>query len=115
ERGMSLLEFVNMHRSQVGELLEARQPIERRGMHTFAAQFLVECLGPFEMMQVYRMGASNAVSRLNRFLEGESKRIAQLLHDESAQLLASTYLELAGIERDRPASRIAKRLDTIRR
>jgi signal transduction histidine kinase len=114
ERGMGVVEFVHLHSGAVRDLLDDDQLTGPHASHAAADRFLLESLGTFQMLQVSRIDSNNALSRLNRFLESESQRIAQLLHDESAQMLATIYLELSGIERERPTKLVLKRVDAIR-
>lgn len=44
-----------------------------------------------------RREAARALHALNQRLEEEARRIAHALHDEAGQMLASVYLELAGV------------------
>lgn len=115
-----LLCLVNMHGEATRELL-GRQWAKTRPLLLAANQFLVESLAPFEMMQTDNRDSNSALRRLNLILEEEGKRIAHVLHDESAQMLASVYLELAEIERKKPSAdiiqivqRIKTHLDEVR-
>lgn len=115
-----LLCLVNMHGDATRELL-GRKWAKARPLLLAANQFLVESLAPFEMMQTGNRDSNSALRRLNHILEEEGKRIAHVLHDESAQMLASVYLELAEIERKKPPAdiiqivqRIKTHLDEVR-
>lgn len=111
---IELLCLVNMHGEATRELL-GRKRAKVRPLLLATNQFLVESLAPFEMMQTGNRDSNSALRRLNHILEEEGKRIARVLHDESAQMLASVYLELAEIEREKPSSgilQIVKRIKT---
>src|SRR5690606_38506679 len=85
-----------------------------------AGRFLIECLSPFEVLQLGNKEANAALRRLNQILEEEAKRIAHVLHDEAAQMLATVYLELSDLMREAPdtvgehVKRITSHLDTVR-
>ncbi len=122
--GFSMLQLINLHHHSVRTLLQ-EQP-EFRGTIfdklERTERFLVECLSPFEVLQLGNREAMEALKRLNAILEEEAKRIAHVLHDEAAQLLAAVYLELAELQHDAPASeavrtratRITGHLDQVR-
>lgn len=67
--------------------------------------FFIETLSPFEMVHRGQEEANASLRRVNQALEEEAQRIAQTLHDEAGQLLATAYLDLAEMERDLPESR----------
>ncbi len=117
---IELLHLVNMHGDATRELL-GKKWVKVRPLLLVANQFLVESLAPFEMIQTGNRDSNSALRRLNHILEEEGKRIAHVLHDESAQMLASVYLELAEIERKKPpvdiihiVHRIKTHLDEVR-
>jgi signal transduction histidine kinase len=56
--------------------------------------FLLESLSPFEMMHRGIRESNILLHRLNETLENEHKRVAQALHAEAGQLLASVHLAL---------------------
>lgn len=111
-QGAGLLDITSLHRGALTTLLsetaqtEARDP--RRTMAQMlervqnAARFLDEALSPFEVSRLSSKDPNTALRRLYEVLEEESKRIAHILHDESAQMLATAYLELAEIARESP-------------
>jgi signal transduction histidine kinase len=113
--GMGLLELVSIHHSAVLALTRDRPvPVASINRRLEAAgRFLVECLSPFEMLQIGNQETTAALRRLNEILETEARRIAHVLHDEAAQLLASVYLELAEILREAPPEPIRARVDKI--
>jgi signal transduction histidine kinase len=75
--------------------------------------FFAECLSPFEMAHLGFREANATLHRLNQALEGEAKRIAQMLHDDAGQLLTSVHLALKEISDDLPP-RARKRLQAAR-
>src|SRR5690606_13016696 len=75
---------------------------------------------PFEVSRLSSRDPNTALRRLYEVLEEESKRIAHILHDESAQMLATAYLELSEIARAVPGpvaekvQRVVTHLDEVR-
>lgn len=121
--GYNLLELVNLHYLAAAALLSEESAVTAiADKTTVAGKFLVEVLSPFEVLQISNHDANAALKRLNAILEEDAKRIAHILHDEAAQLLASVYLELAELVRDAPevlavrarADRITLQLDQVR-
>ena len=113
DSGVELLNLVNIHGETSRELI-GQKWTKSRPILLAANQFLVESLAPFEMMQTGHRDSNSALRRLNHILEEEGKRIAHVLHDESAQMLASVYLELAEIERKQPSSDVLQLVKRIR-
>ncbi len=112
DSGNGLLGLVNIHQEAATSLLREANgsgPEKLYGVH----RFLRESMAPFEMMQVGNQESNAALRRLNGILEDEAKRIAHILHDEAAQLLASVYLELAEIQREAPPTPIRRRVERI--
>lgn len=97
EAGLGALTLVNAHLEALRSLNVIAQDESLRRV-VQANQFLVECLSPFEMMHRAHIEANTALRRLNTALEDEARRIAHVLHDEAAQLLATVYLDLAEAE-----------------
>ena len=67
-----------------------------------AGDFFAECLSPFEMSHRGAQEGTRALRHLNEVLEGELRRIAQALHDEAGQLLASVHIAVADAASDLP-------------
>lgn len=117
--GKGLLEVVNMHQLATVATLNGQGDGVRETIGG-AGRFLIECLSPFEVLQLGNKEANAALRRLNQILEEEAKRIAHVLHDEAAQMLATVYLELSDMSRDAPdaimdhVKRITAHLDTVR-
>ncbi|MGH8161983.1 MAG: ATP-binding protein [Gammaproteobacteria bacterium] len=111
---IGLLQLVSIHQAAARKLLDdssfggINEFVEKSG------RFLLEALAPFEMMQIGHRDSNKALRRLNLILEQEAGRIAHALHDEAAQLLATTYLELAAIEREEPPKDIGDGIQRIR-
>ncbi len=86
--GAGLLDVVAIHQAALG-----RSPAAG-GASDGAFRCLSECLSPFEMSHRGSIEAAIGLKRLNETLENEAKRIAQALHDEAGQLLASVHIAL---------------------
>ncbi|MEX0899999.1 MAG: ATP-binding protein [Gammaproteobacteria bacterium] len=117
--GKGLLEVVSMHQLATVAALNGRAD----GVGDLvggAGRFLIESLSPYEVLQLGNRESNAALRRLNQILEEEAKRIAHVLHDEAAQMLATVYLELSDMMREAPESvhdhvrRITAHLDTVR-
>src|SRR6266571_4082251 len=67
-----------------------------------SADFLAECMSPYEMAQRGFQDAVRALRQLNETLEEEIKRIAYAVHDEAGQLLVAVHLALADMARELP-------------
>lgn len=112
DSGVGLLGLVNIHREAASALLSKANGDALRQFRD-AHHFLLESMAPFEMMQVGNQESNAALRRLNGILEEEAKRIAHILHDEAAQLLASVYLELAEILREVPPTPVRVHVEHI--
>jgi signal transduction histidine kinase len=66
------------------------------------AEFLAECLSPYEMAHRGFQDAVKALRQLNETLEEEIKRIAYAVHDDAGQLLVAVHLALDEVARDLP-------------
>lgn len=113
--GMGLLDLVNTHHVSLLGII-GDNPLPHAGTARrieLAGRFLVECLSPYQMVQLGNHETNAALRRLNRILEEEARRIAHVLHDEAAQLLASVYLELAEILREAPPVAVQDRVERI--
>src|SRR6266571_116528 len=67
-----------------------------------SADFLAECMSPYEMAHRGFQDAVRALRQLNETLEEEIKRIAYAVHDEAGQLLVAVHLALADVARELP-------------
>ena len=91
--GGGVLEMAEMHRLAL-QRLWAQSPPDDRLMWA-AGDFFAECLAPFEVSHRGCQEGARALRRLNEVLETELRRIAQVLHDEAGQLLASVHIAVA--------------------
>jgi signal transduction histidine kinase len=101
--GLGVLDVVTMHSSAVATALshEPDGNERERFLNTHTA-FFIEALSPFEMGHRAFRDANTVLRRMNDMLEGQAKRIANALHSEAGQLLASLHIELAEATRDLP-------------
>jgi signal transduction histidine kinase len=118
---MSILDLASTHHKVLALLMCEAKHLDSNVYFELGERFLIECLSSFEMLQTGNRETNAALRRLNEILESEARRIAHVLHDESAQLLAATYLELAEILNELPpepirirVNRITSHLDQVR-
>jgi len=92
----SLVEMASLHHQAVLALIRGAES-EKRQEELFraSAEFLAECLSPYEMAHRGFQDAVKALRQLNETLEEEIKRIAYAVHDEAGQLLVAVHLALA--------------------
>jgi signal transduction histidine kinase len=99
----SLMEVTSVHHQALEELLREEKDEKRRGALVRAgADFLSECLSPYEMAHRGFQDALQALRQVNETLEEEIKRIAYAVHDEAGQLLVAVHLALADVARELP-------------
>jgi len=99
----SLLELVSIHHQVLRELFQGSA--DRRSqthLVNASADFLSECVSPYEMAQRGFQDAVKALRQLNETLEEEIKRIAYSVHDEAGQLLVAVHLALANVAQGLP-------------
>ncbi|HMC82519.1 MAG TPA: ATP-binding protein [Candidatus Polarisedimenticolia bacterium] len=102
-KGVGILEIVAHHDKAVRAVLQDSGAPERILKVLAGAQsFLLECLSPYEMTHQTFRETQATWRKLNERLEGEAKRIAHALHDESGQLLATVHISLADVARALP-------------
>lgn len=99
QNGIGLLELADVHHQALDEVLDAfeNDTAQQRDISRAACRFLSEAISPFEVARLSSRQANDALIKLYDVFENEAKRIAHRLHDESAQMLAVVYLELADI------------------
>src|SRR5229473_2861871 len=92
----SLVEIASLHHQAVVALVcDAESEKRRAELLRSSAEFLAECLSPYEMAHRGFQDAVTALRQLNETLEEEIKRIAYAVHDEAGQLLVAVHLALA--------------------
>ena len=92
----SLVEMASLHHQAVLALVrDAGSEKRREELLRSSAEFLAECLSPYEMAHRGFQDAVKALRQLNETLEQEIKRIAYAVHDEAGQLLVAVHLALA--------------------
>jgi signal transduction histidine kinase len=104
--GLGVLDMATLHSCALAATL--KQPLadrERAQMLEALEKFFLETLSAFEMAHRGFWEANVVLRRLNEVLEGQAKRIAGQLHDESSQLLASVHFALADVAKKLPADR----------
>src|SRR5712664_3985099 len=99
----SLVEMASLHHHAVMVLVRGAETEKRReSLLRSSAEFLAECLSPYEMAHRGFQDAVKALRQLNETLEEEIKRIAYAVHDEAGQLLVAVHLALAEVARELP-------------
>jgi signal transduction histidine kinase len=105
----SLVEMASLHHQAVLALVcEAESGKHREKLLRASAEFLAECLSPYEMAHRGFQDAVKALRQLNETLEEEIKRIAYAVHDEAGQLLVAVHLALAEVAPELPAPQQAQ-------
>ncbi|HJU44081.1 MAG TPA: ATP-binding protein [Vicinamibacterales bacterium] len=104
--GLGVLDMATLHSCALATTLRQTLPDAER-MHVLEAleKFFLETLSPFEMAHRGFWETNIVLRRLNEVLEGQAKRIAGQLHNESSQLLATVHFALADVARHLPAER----------
>jgi signal transduction histidine kinase len=95
-----VLELAEIHHLALRRL-SAESPPDTRMLRA-AGEFFAECLSPFEMSHRSAQDGARALRHLNEVLEGELRRVAQVLHDEAGQLLASVHIAVADVASELP-------------
>ena len=105
----SLVEMASLHHQAVVDLVRDEESENRREkLLRSSAEFLAECLSPYEMAHRGFQDAVKALRQLNETLEEEIKRIAYAVHDEAGQLLIAVHLALAEVALELPAPQQAQ-------
>jgi signal transduction histidine kinase len=99
----SLVEIASLHHQAVLALVcDAESGKRGEELLRSSAEFLAECLSPYEMAHRGFQDAVKALRQLNETLEEEIKRIAYAVHDEAGQLLVAVHLALAEVALELP-------------
>jgi signal transduction histidine kinase len=105
----SLVEIASLHHQAVLALVcDAESGKRWEELLRLSAEFLAECLSPYEMAHRGFQDAVKALRQLNETLEEEIKRIAYAVHDEAGQLLVAVHLALAEVALELPAPQQAQ-------
>src|SRR5229473_2835934 len=92
----SLLDLASIHHGALRALAQdTNNGKGRADVLRSSAEFLAECLSPYEMAHRGFQDAVRALRQVNETLEQEIKRIAYAVHDEAGQLLVAVHLALA--------------------
>lgn len=95
-QGKGILDMIGVHQETLERILDGQPAGDL--VHR-AGDFLTESMSPFEMTHRAFGEANETLRRLNESLEGETRRIARALHDESGQLLAAVHIQLLQLAR----------------
>src|ERR1700675_32412 len=99
----SLVEMAALHHQAMLVMVrDAASEKHREKLLRVSAEFLAECLSPYEMAHRGFQDAVMALRQLNETLEEEIKRIAYAVHDEAGQLLVAVHLALAEVALELP-------------
>src|SRR6266702_3718882 len=99
----SLLDLASIHHEALRAL--AQDTNNGKGCEDVlraSADFLAECMSPYEMAHRGFQDAVRALRQVNETLEEEIKRIAYAVHDEAGQLLVAVHLALADVAQEIP-------------
>jgi len=101
---IGLLDLSMLHQKAVMSLLNDRLNQYTNAMVFFfmeaASRFYEEVLSPYELSRLSSLQVNAMLPRLYEAFEMEAKRIAHILHDESAQTLAVACMEINEISLD---------------
>jgi len=86
----------------------AENEMQKEELLRISAEFLAECVSPYEMAHRGFQDAVKALRQLNETLEEEIKRIAYAVHDEAGQLLVAVHLALAEVRMGLPEAQQAQ-------
>lgn len=101
---MGLLDLSMLHQKAVMSPLNDRVNQYTHAKMLFfmesASRFYEEVLSPYELSRLSSLQLNAMLPRLYEAFEMEAKRIAHILHDESAQTLAVAYMEINEVSLD---------------
>jgi two-component system, chemotaxis family, sensor kinase Cph1 len=99
QQQLSVVELASLHHRAVIDLVRAAETeAQKEELLRTSAEFLAECVSPYEMAHRGFQDAVKALRQLNETLEEEIKRIAYAVHDEAGQLLVAVHLALAEVQ-----------------
>src|SRR5882757_2032957 len=103
EEQVSVVELASLHHQVLIDLIRTSESEQRKEeLLRSSAEFLSECVSPYEMAHRGFQDAVKALRQLNETLEEEIKRIAYAVHDEAGQLLVAVHLALAEVALELP-------------
>jgi len=103
EQQLSVVELAALHHQAVIGLMGGAEGDQgKEELLRVSAEFLAECVSPYEMAHRGFQDAVKALRQLNETLEEEIKRIAYAVHDEAGQLLVAVHLALAEVAMGMP-------------
>jgi signal transduction histidine kinase len=109
EEQLSVVDLASLHHQAVIELMGGAEGEQRKEeLLRVSAEFLAECVSPYEMAHRGFQDAVKALRQLNETLEEEIKRIAYAVHDEAGQLLVAVHLALAEVAMGMPEEQQAQ-------
>jgi signal transduction histidine kinase len=109
EQQLSVVELASLHHLAVIDLVRtAETEPQKEELLRAGAEFLAECVSPYEMAHRGFQDAVKALRQLNETLEEEIKRIAYAVHDEAGQLLVAVHLALAEVALGMPEEQQAQ-------
>jgi signal transduction histidine kinase len=109
EEQLSVVELASLHHRAVIDLVRtAETEPQKEALLRAGAEFLAECVSPYEMAHRGFQDAVKALRQLNETLEEEIKRIAYAVHDEAGQLLVAVHLALAEVALGMPEEQQAQ-------
>jgi signal transduction histidine kinase len=109
EEQLSVVELSSLHHRAVIDLVRtAETELQKEELLRAGAEFLAECVSPYEMAHRGFQDAVKALRQLNETLEEEIKRIAYAVHDEAGQLLVAVHLALAEVAMGMPEAQQAQ-------
>src|SRR6201987_5965621 len=99
EEQLSVVELSSLHHQVLIDLIRTSENEQHKEqLLRTSAEFLSECVSPYEMAHRGFQDAVKALRQLNETLEEEIKRIAYAVHDEAGQLLVAVHLALAEVK-----------------
>src|SRR5258705_12849691 len=109
EEQVSVVELASLHHQVLIDLIRTSENEQRKEeLLRASAEFLGECVSPYEMAHRGFQDAVKALRQLNETLEEEIKRIAYAVHDEAGQLLVAVHLALAEVAMGMPEEQQAQ-------
>ncbi len=109
EQQLSVVELASLHHRAVIDLVRTTEnETHKEELLRTSAEFLAECVSPYEMAHRGFQDAVKALRQLNETLEEEIKRIAYAVHDEAGQLLVAVHLALAEVQLGLPEAQQAQ-------